>query len=112
MLPPSNSGVVQPLQSPNAILYSDSGFAPNPLRVPVGTVVTFVNNSSNKMWPASAVHPTHNEYPTTGGCIGSTFDACRGIEPGETWEFKFDIKGTWQYHDHLSPKSYGTIIVE
>ncbi|HXK38161.1 MAG TPA: hypothetical protein VJ579_03785 [Candidatus Paceibacterota bacterium] len=107
-----DQAIVQPLQSPNAILYTDGGYTPNPLRVKVGTVVTFINSSSNKMWPASAKHPTHNEYPTTGGCLGSTFDACRGIPSGETWDFQFDIPGTWQYHDHLSPKSYGTIIVE
>jgi plastocyanin len=111
-IPPGESVVVQPLQAPNAILYTESGYTPNLLRIKVGTVVTFINSSSVKMWPASAMHPTHNVYPTTGGCLGSTFDACRGIPSGETWDFMFDIPGVWQYHDHLAPKNYGTIIVE
>lgn len=107
-----NSDVVQPLESPHAILYSDSGFSPNPLRVKVGTIVTFVNNSSHALWPASGVHPTHTAYPTTGGCIGSTFDACRSFGPGETWDFQFDKVGSWSYHNHMAPQDQGTIIVE
>ena len=64
------------------------------------------------MWPASAFHPTHKAYPTTGGCLGSTFDACKGVLPGESWSFKFDIAGSWKYHDHLKPIVFGTIVVE
>lgn len=107
-----NGAVVQPLSVPDAILYTDNGFAPNPLRIKLGSVVTFVNNSSGKLWPASDIHPTHAQYPTTGGCLGSTFDACRGIMPGEVWQFKFDIAGTWSYHNHLNPQDIGTIVVE
>ena len=104
--------VVEPLSVPDAVLYTDTGFAPDPLRIKLGSVVTFVNNSSGKLWPASDIHPTHAQYPTTGGCLGSTFDACRGIMPGEVWQFKFDIAGTWSYNNHLSPQAIGTIIVE
>ena len=64
------------------------------------------------MWPASAMHPSHKEYPTTGGCLGSAFDACKGVKPGESWPFKFDIAGNWKYHDHLNPKNFGAIIVQ
>lgn len=104
--------IVEPLAVPDAIIYTDTGFAPSPLRIKLGAVVTFVNNSSGKLWPASDIHPTHTQYPTTGGCLGSTFDACRGIMPGEVWQFKFDIAGTWSYHNHLSPQDIGTIVVE
>ncbi len=107
-----NRNAVQPPATSSTIVYSDTGFSPDPLRVKAGTEVTFVNNSSQSMWPASGVHPTHREYPTTGGCIGSTFDACRGLLPGESWSFKFDIAGSWNYHNHLSPKDQGTVIVE
>ena len=31
---------------------------------------------------------------------------------GDSWSFKFDIAGAWKYHDHLSPKHFGEIIVE
>ncbi|OHA38709.1 MAG: hypothetical protein A3G03_02780 [Candidatus Taylorbacteria bacterium RIFCSPLOWO2_12_FULL_44_15c] len=64
------------------------------------------------MWTASAVHPTHRAYPTSGGCLGSTFDACAGVQSGNSWSFKFDISGTWKYHNHLNPGDTGTIVVE
>lgn len=64
------------------------------------------------MRPASAAHPTHREYPTTGGRLGSTFDTCRGIAPGNSRSFKFDSAGSWRYHDHLTPRYYGMVTVE
>lgn len=96
----------------NVVTYTDAGYSPTPLAIKIGETVTFKNESSRSMWPASALHPTHREYPTTGGCIGSTFDACRGVQKGDFWSFKFDIAGTWRYHDHLNPGSFGAIIVE
>ncbi len=93
------------------IINTDAGFAPQTLEVAAGTVVTFNNLSSFHMWPASAVHPTHTAYPTKGGCLGSTFDACNGIQPGASWSFQFDLTGTWKYHDHLSPSHTGAVIV-
>lgn len=91
---------------------SDIGFAPSALALSAGTTVTFKNVGTRPMWPASAMHPTHGVYPTKGGCLGSTFDACRGLKPGETWSFKFDEKGTWGYHDHLNPSTRGEISIE
>ncbi len=96
----------------NLITYSDTGFAPSTLTVKVGDTVTWKNESEKSMWPASAMHPTHAVYPTTGGCLGSTFDACRGVLPGESWSFKFDIAGEWKYHNHLGPTFFGTVVVE
>ncbi|KKW45955.1 MAG: hypothetical protein A3A43_00325 [Candidatus Liptonbacteria bacterium RIFCSPLOWO2_01_FULL_56_20] len=93
------------------ITYTASGYSPSTLTVRVGTVVTFKNNSAGPMWPASAMHPSHAVYPTIGGCVGSTFDACKPIQPGETWTFEFDIAGKWKYHDHLSPAFTGTVVV-
>lgn len=98
------------------ITYTDSGFSPSTLNISAGTTVKFVNNSSLSVWPASAMHPTHKEYPgsdivkcVTGEII---FDACRGIAPGESWSFTFDIKGAWKYHDHLKASNFGTITVK
>lgn len=94
------------------IFYTDNGYTPSAITIKAGEEVTFKNDSSKTMWPASAMHPTHVAYPTTGGCLGSTFDACKGIQPGYSWSFMFDIPGTWKYHDHLSPAFLGAIIVE
>ena len=101
-----------PSANQNVITYTNIGYSPSTLTVQVGTTVTFKNESSMAMWAASASHPTHKVYPTTGGCLGSTFDACKGIQPGDSWSFKFDIAGNWKYHDHLKPSFFGTIIVK
>ncbi len=103
---------VTPTTQGAVITYTDSGFSPASITVKAGTIVTFANMSGVKVWPASGMHPTHTEYPTTGGCIGSTFDACTGILPGASWQFRFDAVGTWNYHDHLHPENGGIVIVE
>lgn len=96
----------------NTVTYSDQGFTPNTLTIKKGDTVTFLNQSASVVRPASDKHPTHTEYPTTGGCVGSTFDACKGLQPGESWSFQFDEVGQWGYHNHLNPSQKGTIVVE
>ena len=96
----------------SVITYTDAGYSPSALEIKMGETVTFKNESQQSMWPASAMHPTHQEYPTTGGCLGSAFDACMGVQPGDTWSFKFDIAGNWKYHDHLIPKNFGAVTVK
>lgn len=96
----------------HTVTYTDSGFSPASITVRAGDSVTFKNDSSQPFWPASNPHPVHTGYPTTGGCIGSTFDACGPIAPGGSWSFTFGIKGAWGYHNHLNPGFDGTVVVE
>lgn len=119
--PPAQPQVEGPAAAPaqsNIVSYTGSGYSPATLRVTAGTTVTFRNNGSGEMWPASAVHPTHKVYPGSGieKCGTSEeskiFDACRGIAPGSAWSFKFDQVGSWNYHNHLNPSFRGTIVVE
>ena len=98
--------------SENLVIYTDSGYSPKSLTIKKGETVVFKNESSRGMWTASAMHPTHNGYPTTGGCLGSTFDECEAIQPGGSWSFKFDFAGSWGYHNHVSASHFGKIIVE
>jgi plastocyanin len=83
-----------------------------------GETVTFKNQSSNSMWPASAMHPTHRVYSGTSldehcpDTTGTAFDACKGFLPGQSWSFIFNKTGTWKYHDHLNPSATGTVVVE
>ena len=119
---PADSGIIteEPViledldeaETQSAITYTSGGFSPSVINVKKGEEVTFLNESGGAMWPASAIHPTHTLYPTQGGCVGSTFDACQGIEPGEAWSFKFDIAGSFKYHNHLNPSQTGTVVVE
>lgn len=98
---------------------SDIGYEPQNVTISVGESVVFENVGSKSMWPASNIHPTHRAYP--GSDIElcdqpkqrkELFDACRGIIPGETYEFVFDQPGRWRYHDHLNPEFTGVIVVE
>lgn len=85
------------------ISITDDGFIPEEIKVEKGTSIIFRNDGQKQHWPASNFHPTHTFYPEQGGCIGSKFDACRGLEPGEEYSFRFDISGTWPVHDHIFP---------
>ena len=100
----------------NIIKITSSGFEPKMLTVKTGTTVTFVNEDSNKHWPASAMHPTHTVYPGSDikkcGTDAEIFDACHGLKQGESFSFTFKEKGSWNYHDHLRSSSTGKITVE
>lgn len=100
------------------VTYTDLGYSPSTLTVKNGETVIFKNQSSQSMWTASAVHPSHIVY--SGTSLGThcpdikntTFDTCAGTKPGSAWSFTFTKQGTWKYHNHLSPGDTGTIIVE
>ena len=97
------------------VTYTEKGFTPSEVTIKKGQSVRWVNAATDKSetWPASAVHPTHSLYPesTPGDCLGSAFDACRGIQPGGSWQFKFNEVGQWRFHDHLHPSKTGVVIV-
>lgn len=96
------------------VVYTEDGFTPATVEVRKGDTIRFENRSNRDMWPASAFHPTHTIYPekSASDCLGSSFDACRGVPPGESWSFTFNSVGTWRYHDHLSAAKTGTVVVE
>ena len=99
-------------QGERMIEIASSGFVPETITVGAGTKVKFVNKDVARHWPASAVHPTHSVYPDRGGCIGSTFDACKGLAEGEEFDYTFNHRGSWNYHDHLNPSLRGMVKVE
>lgn len=79
-------------------------FSPSFLSIKRCTKVTFINNDTIPHWPASDIHPTHGIYPE--------FDPKKPIQPGKKWYFVFEKKGTWNFHDHLHPTTYGMIEVQ
>lgn len=99
-----------------SVVYTTSGFSPKSVTVPVGTAVTFVNQSGGDMWIASAPHPTHQGYDGTtkdqhcaAGYTGpKPFDECSA---GQSYSFTFTKTGTWNYHNHAVLGNYGTVIV-
>lgn len=95
------------------ITFIDSGFVPSSVTVKKGQIVRWMNNSGSKVWPASAVHPSHEVYPqkSPSDCLGSSFDACLGLAQGESWDFKFDYIGEWKFHNHLNASQWGVVNV-
>jgi plastocyanin len=95
----------------------NGSFSPATLTVPVGTTVTFVNQSSEDMWIASDDHPDHTDYDGTTrdehcapGYAGATpLDECG---TGNTYTFTFTKAGTWGYHNHADHDEKGTIVVQ
>lgn len=118
-VPPATSGQNRetPKETTVVVTHGDSGYSPQAVTIKKGSTLTFKNESGNQSWPASAMHPTHTAYPGSditkcGTADESTiFDACRGLNKGEQWFFKFDNAGSWKYHDHLEPGHNGTIVV-
>lgn len=86
------------------VRYTNTGFQPAKLTIPVGTMVEFINQSDEKMWVASNMHPSHE--------ILATFDQFKGVGKGQSYMYTFDRKGSWPYHDHINPALEGIINVE
>lgn len=93
------------------------GFDPSTIIVKKGDIIEFRNLGNQLHWPASNIHPTHRLYPDSdiekcGASEKGMFDACRTLQPGESYSFQFDHTGTWRFHDHAAPQLKGKIIVE
>ena len=86
------------------VRYTNDGFQPAKLTVPVGTMVEFVNQSNKTMWVASNIHPEHDILPT--------FDQFKEVPKGQSYMYTFDKKGAWAYHDHINPALEGVVAVE
>lgn len=100
------------------VKYTNNGFSPQNIEIPSGTTVTFVNESSGKMWVATDVHPSHTVYPGSNISKCGTeeqsllFDQCESIENGGSYSFKFTEVGEWDYHNHSKSGDGGTIVVK
>lgn len=81
----------------------EDGFKPQEISVNQNSVIEFKNNGKQQHWPASDPHPTHDLYPE--------FDPQKPINPGESWKFKVQKVGKWNFHDHLNHDRKGTLIV-
>jgi len=103
---------VEPTGVKHEIEISSAGFSPRQSSMNLGDTLVFVNKDVAQHWPASDIHPTHNVYPEKGGCLGSKFDACKGLNEGQKYEFTFLHSGNWCFHDHLNPGLTGCVDVQ
>lgn len=94
------------------VYISSTGFSPRLLNIKIGDTVIFTNKDTDKHWVASDIFPTNNVYPEKGGCIGSKFDVCHGMQNGEEYQFTFFYKGSWCYYDQLHPSLKGCVDVQ
>lgn len=83
---------------------TEDGFSPRELTIKVGDSVKFTTTRGKPFWPASDLHPSHTIYPQ--------FDPKQPTESTNSWTFRFDKIGQWNYHDHLAPDLIGAIIVK
>lgn len=104
--------------APVTVTYTDSGFSPKTVDIAVGTSVTFVNNSSHRMWVASNNHPSHTLYDGTNlqqHCSNGTstsFDECTAVSAGASYSYTFAKAGTFPYHNHTQANDNGTVVVK
>ena len=100
------------------VIYIDSGYSPEEIKINVGDTVTWENQSSGGSWVGSAMHPTHIVYSGTSlqehcpDLENITFDECKSSQPGESWSFTFNKKGNWRYHNHVKATHSGVVMVE
>ncbi|HYE22713.1 MAG TPA: cupredoxin domain-containing protein [Verrucomicrobiae bacterium] len=101
--PSPSPSSTQPLTGEVVVEYTTSGYSPSTFTVKKGTKVTFTNKTTGQMWPASAPHPTHTNYPE--------FDPKQAIAANQSWSFTLDKTGKWNFHDHLFPSRFGSVTV-
>jgi len=98
-----------------SVTYNGTSYSPRSVTIAKGGTVTWTNSSSQSMWIAADLHPSHTEYSGTSRSAhcpdtsGTAFDQCSG---GQSFTFKFDRTGTWDYHDHLNASSGGSVVVQ
>ncbi|GAB0174971.1 MAG: hypothetical protein HHAS10_08500 [Candidatus Altimarinota bacterium] len=86
-----------------SVNYVDTGYNPDYIEVPKGTLVLFLNHSSYPMWTASDPHPVHTDY--------SVFDAKKSYGTGEIFPFFFKETGTYAWHNHEKSDHRGIVRV-
>lgn len=102
--------------SGTTIAYTSSGFSPASVTVPLGATVSFVNQTADRMWVASAMHPGHEAYDGTAleehcaaGYAGAApFDQCAA---SASYSFTFTKAGTWPFHNHANAAHFGSVTV-
>lgn len=86
------------------VLMTAERFIPSSITLNASDSLKFINQDSRAHWPASDAHPVHLCYPG--------FDSMGGVKPGESFSFKFTVKKSCGFHDHLNPSLEGTVTAE
>jgi plastocyanin len=93
--------------------YTEGGFEPDVLTIPLDTTVRFANNASAPLWIASRGDEAVRMYPQLpDGCGPSGIDSCRGLQSQEAWQFTFTVPGTWRVVNALREGHSMVIVVQ
>jgi len=79
-----------------AQVLGSSAYAPNPITLPVGTMVTWTNTDST----------AHTATSNTGAFNSGT------IAPGRSFSFTFQTAGTYPYHCNFHSGMVGSVVVQ
>ena len=88
----------------NMVTITSTGFFPKEITIKLGDSVSWTNNDSVVHTVNSDPHPQHTQF--------TTLNQISRIAAGEKKSLKFEIAGTFKYHDHLNPQLVGTVIVK
>lgn len=95
-----------PITAPRTatVIINEDEFSPATLKIKAGTTVIWQNDNSQSHYIESDPYPTHTDLP---GLNSKT-----SFGKNATYEYTFNQKGTFGYHDRLNPTYHGTIVVE
>jgi plastocyanin len=97
---PSAPATTPPAAAALTVTISASGVDPRRLQVPMGGIVTFVNNDTRTHQIMSDPNPLHNDCP-------SINDVSR-LAPGQSRQTgSFMVVKACGYHDHMNPDAVG-----
>lgn len=100
---PANKDYKAPDPLLPTIVFTDEGFSQPTYTYPADTAIKVDNQSSNDLQFSSADHPTHKEHPELNMKV---------LGAGKSGTFTPAGKGTYGFHDHLNPRSKGTLVIQ
>jgi len=97
---PSAPAATQPAAAALTVTISASGVDPRSQQVPMGGIVTFVNNDTRTHQIMSDPHPTHSDCPS--------LNDVSMLAPGQSRQTgSFMVAKACSYHDHMNPDAAG-----
>lgn len=81
----------------------NDSFRPSLVNAKICDKIKFVNKEDVLHQPATGPHPTHTSYPG--------FDSLKPLKNGEEYTFTLNRPGSYSFHDHLTPKMTGRVII-
>lgn len=92
------------VQADYAVTYTNNGFSPQKLRIPVAKSVRFINNSDRSMYIVSAASPS--------GIALTELNQGRSVGRDGFYDYTFNKKGDFIYYNFNNREDVGLVTVE